>query len=270
MCPCRFRNKEILCTLTCGSTISGTSAGADQTSAEVTTRHHRHLYAAATTAKLARLRTDHTAPSAPPGHSAYSTHTASLTDTASQDKKLAFDLLSSLRQSLPVKSIVSQQLLQSNLTDSKTSQQTRTKAITNQPVKRVWRLKQEPATKHSSADITASLEHFKQSQLKQLQPQKPPTRTTDHSSELHDQLGAVLAEAQAQPHWKSNPDGFHSCLDNVELLFRQVFSPAVGPDAAGWAVDPSHANLSQCINTILPVLLIPQQSPAPNIAGIST
>lgn len=124
-----------------------------------------------------------------------------------------------------------------------------------------------------SQSITAAVNHVRQLQLEQQAASTFPvsnrsSNATDTFSELHEQLGAVLAEAQAQPHWNSNPEGFYTCLDNVELLFRQLFFKSPETDATSLTIQPTHDNLSQCINTILPVLLIPQQSPAPNIAGM--
>ena len=209
--------------------------------------------------------------------STFSTQAVFTSNTNTQDKKVALELLSSLRQSLPAKGIVLKDLFQSAASHTDTAQDSSKHSAhrpwSRSPRPRLTTRKQTVSSGHidASQNITAAVDNIRQLQLGQGPSARvQPASTTNSTSELHVQLGAVLAEAQIQPHWNNNADGFHACLDNVELLFRQLFFQSDNKDASNWAVEPTHSNLSQCINTVLPVLLIPQQSPAPNIAGVTS
>lgn len=268
--PCRSRNEELFC-----CAITSTSSTGFPTEAAICTGPHRSYVKASQVSTASHRTSDRFAASASPRlASAFSTQAASASGTANQDRKVALELLSSLRQSLPAKSVVLKDLFQSAAPHKDAvqhpSKHPGRRPRSRGPRPRLKTREQTVGTGHSDAsqNIIAAVDNIRQLQLAQGPSARvQPASTPKSVSELHMQLGAVLAEAQVQPHWTGNADGFHTCLDNVELLFRQLFFQSDNTEASGWAVEPTHSNLSQCINTVLPVLLIPQQSPAPNIAG---
>ena len=102
---------------------------------------------------------------------------------------------------------------------------------------------------------------------------------TKYSAQIRQKLKArfraVVQEAAAMPHWKANPAGFLACLQDVELLFRQLFAPlrSESPPEFCCAVAATSACVSQCIERILPVLLQPQAQQghggARNMVGVA-
>ena len=95
------------------------------------------------------------------------------------------------------------------------------------------------------------------------------------SKEVMTQLQAclynILQHAASQPHWQDKTQGFLACLDDVKLLFRQIFAaadPEERPEHC-CAVEPTLVTLNQCLDSILPVLLLPKQAPAQNMVGVS-
>lgn len=100
---------------------------------------------------------------------------------------------------------------------------------------------------------------------------------TQYSAQIRQKLKArfhaVVKEAASGPYWKANPTGFLACLQDVELLFRQLFAPLrpeIPPEFC-CSVAATSASVSQCIERILPVLLQPQQGHgvARNMVGVA-
>lgn len=200
-------------------------------------------------------------------------HTVVHTHEQPQDRKIARELLSRLRQNLPSKtSPLNKQAaaIPANAEEAHSSQGNLASA-----------------PRPASANVAQTVQNIKLFQL-----QQPPTNAASptatglqplrSSAKLHEQLRNILAEAEAQPHWHDNPEGFHACLDDVEFLFRKLFSPAPAPAPAlataggsrhsaaeSCAVRPTQDNLDKCINAILPVLLMPKQSPALSISEVA-
>lgn len=276
MC-CRIRNEDFACSLTDFVATAGNSpyhsiAGLAQV--------QRSLFSvAASSSRVSSSSPDEAAYTEPgTAHSAYLKQAAAKQDPASHDRQVALDLLSSLRHSLPTKSNALTEPLQPTQyrkTAGKTASHYDFATKPSQPVPQHRQTRQTPPPElQASGSITAAIDHAKQPQPGHSRSNNSlmlldwSSSGTDHSAKLHKQLGAVLAEAQAQPHWSSNSEGFHACLDNVELLFRLLFFQS--ENAIECSVEPTYDNLSQCINNILPALLIPQQSPAPNITGTQT
>lgn len=100
---------------------------------------------------------------------------------------------------------------------------------------------------------------------------------TQYSAQIRQKLKArfyaVVKEAASVPYWKANPTGFLACLQDVELLFRQLFAPLrpETPPEFCCSVAATSASVSQCIERILPVLLQPQQGhgAARNMVGVA-
>ena len=88
---------------------------------------------------------------------------------------------------------------------------------------------------------------------------------------LQERFRAVLLEAASMPLWESNPSGFLACLQEVEVLFQQLFDPLPSeqPPEHCCSVEATSANVSQCIDRILPLLLQPRQAPAHDILGVA-
>ena len=87
---------------------------------------------------------------------------------------------------------------------------------------------------------------------------------------LKTRFHTVVGEAASGAHWKANPTGFLACLQDIELLFRQLFAPlrSESPPDYCCSVMATSASVSQCIDCILPVLLT-QQGEARNMVGVA-
>lgn len=119
-------------------------------------------------------------------------------------------------------------------------------------------------------------------QLGKLMTQQRRKRSRDkleakYSAQIRQKLTArfhaVVQEAASAPHWKANPTGFLARLQDVELLFRQLFAPLRSESRPEFccSVAATSASVSQCIERILPVLLQSQQGQngARNMVGVA-
>ncbi|KAL0020887.1 hypothetical protein WJX77_007126 [Trebouxia sp. C0004] len=88
---------------------------------------------------------------------------------------------------------------------------------------------------------------------------------------LQAHLFNILQHAASQPHWQDNTLGFLACLEDVKLLFQQIFAAADPKQRPKHccAVEPTSVTLNQCLDGILPVLLLPKQAPAQNMVGVA-
>ena len=98
-----------------------------------------------------------------------------------------------------------------------------------------------------------------------------PQISKEVMTQLQERLYNILQHAASQPHWQDNTPGFLACLEDVKLLFQQIFAaadPEQRPEHC-CAVEPTPVTLNQCLDGILPVLLLPKQAPAQNMVGTS-
>lgn len=98
-----------------------------------------------------------------------------------------------------------------------------------------------------------------------------PQISKEAMAQLQARLYNILQHAASQPHWQDNTRGFLACLEDVTLLFQQIFAaadPKQRPEHC-CAVEPTVVTLNQCLDSILPVLLMPKQAPAQNMVHTS-
>ena len=116
-------------------------------------------------------------------------------------------------------------------------------------------------------------------QLGKLMTQQRSKRSLDkletkYSAQIRQKLKkrfqAIVKEAASSAHWTANPAGFLACLQDIELLFRQLFAPlrSESPPDYCCSVAATTVSVSQCIDRILPVLLT-QQGTARNMVGVA-
>ena len=96
-----------------------------------------------------------------------------------------------------------------------------------------------------------------------------PQISKEVMTQLQARLYNILQHAASQPHWQDETRGFLACLDDVKLLFQQIFAAADPEERPKHccAVEPTVVTLNQCLDSILPVLLLPKQAPAQNMVG---
>ena len=199
--------------------------------------------------------------------SSLSMHTALELDEKPHDKRMAVKLLSRLRHNVVKQAANSKPPATQQPHAERKGRHTAVVGLSETIRSKDIR----PAASTAVAQTVENIQFFQREQL----PLRPNPHCIDDpvKIKLHQQLCNILAEAQAQPHWSSNPTGFRACLDNVELLFRRLFFPTEDleqqPPAKSTAVQPTQDNVSHCINTVLPVLLLPKQSPALNITEVA-
>lgn len=98
-----------------------------------------------------------------------------------------------------------------------------------------------------------------------------PRISKEVMTQLQARLYNILQHAASQPHWQDDTPGFLACLEDVKLLFQQIFAaadPKQRPEHC-CAVEPTLVSLNQCLDSILPVLLLPKQAPAQNMVGVA-
>lgn len=116
-------------------------------------------------------------------------------------------------------------------------------------------------------------------QLSKLMTQQRPKQSRDkletkYSAQIRRKLKTrfqgTVQDAASSAHWKANPAGFLACLQDIELLFRQLFAPlrSESPPDYCCSVAATTLSVSQCIDRILPVLLT-QQGGARNMVGVA-
>ena len=116
-------------------------------------------------------------------------------------------------------------------------------------------------------------------QLNKLVAQRPGNRRSTSKTQLskaavaqlQERLYNILQHAASQVHWRDNTPGFLACLEDVRLLFQQIFSPADSRQKPEHccSVEPTAVTVNQCLDSILPVLLLPQQAPAHNMVSVA-
>ena len=116
-------------------------------------------------------------------------------------------------------------------------------------------------------------------QLGKLMSQQQSNRSRDkletkYSAQIRQKLKkrfqAIVQDASSSAHWKANPAGFLACLQDIELLFHQLFAPlrSESPPDYCCSVAATTVSVSQCIDRILPVLLT-QQGNAGNLVVVA-
>ena len=116
-------------------------------------------------------------------------------------------------------------------------------------------------------------------QLGKLMSQQQPKLAQDkletkYSAQIRQKLKkrfqAIVQEAASSAHWKANPAGFLVCLQDIELLFHQLFAPLSSerPPHYCCSVAATTLSVSQCIDRILPVVLT-QQGNAGNMVVVA-
>lgn len=90
-------------------------------------------------------------------------------------------------------------------------------------------------------------------------------------AQLQNRLHSILEDAASRPHWQADTHGFLACLNEVKLVFQQIFSPANPQQKPEHccSVKPTADTLGQCLDSIMPMLLLPQQAPAQNTAQVA-
>ena len=155
----------------------------------------------------------------------------------------------------------------SHLQTSRRQQKSRTKSST-------IAAEQIPGGIHATAKQVVKLVDKPKKRASALVPAKRSAKrqiSTQAMAQLQARLCTILEEAAARPHWQSNAPGFLACLDDVKLLFQQIFSPANPKQKPEHccSVEPTAVTLGQCLDNILPVVLLPQQAPAQNMVGVA-